>query len=244
VKSLRKFVDLHVSPPIEEFSRTEDLISLAAQLGFNTVGIATSGQIQSTALEKCFRICKEHGVEGVKRVNLKPESAEELIKRLRSVRGIFDVVAVNCETKTVARQAAKDRRVDVLNFPYLRYGDLFDEAEAQLASSSNATLEINIVDIVKTQRPLLPKVFLILHRRLAAARKHDIPIIVSSGAKIVYDLHAPRDLASLMQCFGLSKYESLNSVSTTPMELIRRNREKFSPSYVSLGVKLVEEGER
>ena len=63
--------------------------------------------------------------------------------------------------------------------------------------------------------------------------------MASSWASSPYGLRAPRDMAALLMLVGLDPSEALKAVSKTPMEIVERNREKLSPSYVMPGVRVV-----
>ena len=63
---------------------------------------------------------QNRGLDLASRVDLRPRSQNELVGLLRRLRRRFEIICVLCESKEVARQAAKDRRVDLLNFPLSR----------------------------------------------------------------------------------------------------------------------------
>ncbi len=52
----------------------------------------------------------------------------------------------------------------------------------------------------------------------------------------------PRDMASLGYLFGLDEASALNAVSTNPVAIIKRNREKLSDRFVAPGISIVKEG--
>ena len=62
------------------------------------------------------KICKNENIDFVSRTNLYPENPKELLRELRTYRRKFEIIAVRCNTKEIARQAAKDRRVDIIQF--------------------------------------------------------------------------------------------------------------------------------
>ena len=90
--------------------------------------------------------------------------------------------ASSCDNKEVARQAAKDRRVDLLNFPSLDYHKrFFDRAEAELASGSLAALEVDVKPLLVLEGPPRVRLLMSLRREVAVAREFHVPIVVSSG---------------------------------------------------------------
>ena len=213
-------------------------MKFAGTLGYSAVCITTRN---AHHLPRNGELYRQQNMQISRRIDLSPSTPTSLLSNLRRFRGMFDVIAVLCRSKSVARQAAKDHSVDILQFPLHLSRNPFDAAEAELASGSNAALEIDAVQLVRAQPITLPHNFTRIRQSIETAKQFDIPIVVSSGATSVYDLRSPRDLASLIQLLGLSEEQALNALSETPMAIIQRNRCKRNKSYVEAGVKIVKE---
>ena len=110
---MRKFVDLHLIAPIKNLAEFESFIRKASTLGYKMVGVPLPANIEKEKIEQLKSIAKNFNLDLVTRLNLKPESARNLLKNLRRYRRKFEVISVRCLSKAVARQAAKDRRVDL-----------------------------------------------------------------------------------------------------------------------------------
>ncbi|UCE95943.1 MAG: hypothetical protein JSV51_09655, partial [Candidatus Bathyarchaeota archaeon] len=144
---------------------------------------------------------------------------------------------------SVARQAAKDHRVDLLAFPSINPRErFFDISEARLASQGVAALEIDMSLIL--QLHYFPRVRILssLRREVAIAAKFHIPVVISSNAVDSYQLREPRELASLTTLFGMDKESALNAVSVNPIAILERNRKKLDSSYVAKGISIVQRG--
>jgi RNase P/RNase MRP subunit p30 len=140
----------------------------------------------------------------------------------------------------VARQAAKDRRVDLLSFPVAEYPKVFfDRAEAELASNSLACLEIDMQPLLSLRGFARIRLLSFLRREVAVAKSMKVPIVLSSGATDKRFLRKPQDFASLGMLFGLDFPRALEALSDTPLEIVERNRQKLSPDYVASGVRVV-----
>ena len=125
----RTFADLHLCANINEQSQLATLVREASTLGYGSVSIPLPFNITDQHVQQIRDACEQVGLDFVSRVDLKPRFPEELLRDLRKVRRRFEIVAVMCYTKAVARQAAKDRRVDLLNFPQPDFRRaFFDEA--------------------------------------------------------------------------------------------------------------------
>ena len=143
----------------------------------------------------------------------------------------------------MARQAAKDRRVDLLNFPSLDYHKrFFDRAEAELASGSLAALEVDIKPLLILEGPPRVRLLMSLRREVAVAREFQSQLVVSSGVGEERFMRVPRDMASLAYLFGMDEASALDAVSTNPSAIVKRNREKLSSRFVAPGITVVKEG--
>jgi RNase P/RNase MRP subunit p30 len=150
---------------------------------------------------------------------------------------------VLCETKEVARQAAKDRRVDLLNFPLLDFRRrFFDRAEAELASCGAAGFEVDVKPILVLEGPARVRFLSCLRREIAIALEFHLPIVVSSGVSESLLMRRPREVALLGSLFGLTGESALDAVSVTPAALVERNREKLGEGFVAPGVRVVKQG--
>ena len=162
---------------------------------------------------------------------------------MRKFRRRFEIICITCDNKEVARQAAKDRRVDLLSFPSLDYRKrFFDRAEAELASNCLAALEVDVKPLLILEGPTRVRLLSSLRREVAVAREFGVPLIVSSGVGEERFMRLPRDMASLAYLFGLDEASALDSVSTNPAAIVKRNREKLSSRFVAPGISIIKEG--
>ncbi|MGP3668151.1 MAG: RNase P subunit p30 family protein [Candidatus Bathyarchaeota archaeon] len=228
-----RFVDLHLNIKWED---AEKILSFLSKLGYGAVGLVSD---LNGRVEDWKKIGESLGVDVVSRVNLQPSSNHELLNMLRKLRRRFEVIAVVCNSKHIARFAARDRRVDLLVFPTKNL-NLFDDAEAKLASNSNACLELNVKHITETPLKFLPKVLFEFKRIVKTAKKYRVPVVTCSGATCIYEVKAPKDLASIPYILGLSEREALQTVSLNPKTIVEKNRVKLSKNFVGVGVYLLE----
>jgi len=237
---MRRFVDLHLSPPIQDLDRIERVVNRSAELGYSLVGVPLSTGTAKDSIEKLRSICAAAKMDFAKRIDLTPRTPRELLRLLRRVRRRFEVVSVMCGSKAVARQAAKDRRVDLLSFSVTNlHRRFFDQAEAELASKALSGFEIDITPLLELTG--FQRVHLIsrLRREVGVASKFNVPLIISSGASKPDQLRSPRDCAALASLFDLDAQFSLDALSEIPSALVERNRRKLSPEYLAPGVHIV-----
>jgi len=219
------------------------MISNAHNLGYSLIAIAFPSNVSEEEIQRVRSISVEAGLDLARRVDLRPRTPKELLQNLRRLRRKFEIVAVLCENKNVARQAAKDRRVDLLNFPSVDFRmRFFDRAEAELASGSLASFEIDVKPLLCLEGAARIKLLGNLRREASIAREFHVPIVVSSGVSDRWLMRKPRDLASLASLFDLDEPFAVEAVSKNPAAMVKRNREKLSWRFVAPGIRVVKRG--
>jgi RNase P/RNase MRP subunit p30 len=237
---MRRFVDLHLRAPIKDLDEVERMIRKSSELGYHQVGLILSPNVKRDQITQLHNICTDAKIDLVKRVNLSPKTPGELLRNLRRLRRRFEVISVTCASKGVARQAARDRRVDLLNFSATDLRKrFFDHAEAELASKALSSLEIEMAPLLFLTGFSRIRLLSRLRREVETAERFKVPITISSGATDEYLLRGPHDYAALSTLFGMSMSSALCALSESPVALIGRNREKLGPHYVSPGIRVV-----
>lgn len=240
---MKRFADLYLSPDLADEKKVEKMIKTAASLGYTLVGVSIPRNLHLRAhVALLKRICRNYGVDLATRIDLVPDSPKELLRLLRRYRRKFELVSVNCRSKSVARQAAKDHRVDLLSFGIRARERFFDNAEARLANEGVAALEITTASLLRTSG--VSRAFLLsrLRKESAIAMRTGVPIVISSNATDTYEMRAPHDIASLATLLSMERPYALCTLSTTPFNIVDGNRQKLDDSYIARGVRLVEKG--
>jgi len=239
----RTYADLHLCANINEQSQLASLVREASTLGYGSVSIPLPFNITDQHVQRIREACVQVGLDFVSRVDLKPRFPEELLRDLRKVRRRFEIVAVMCYTKVVARQAAKDRRVDLLNFPQPDFRKaFFDEAEAELASNCLASLEVDVKPLLSFEGPARIRLLSNLRREIQTAKAHNVPTVISTGVSEKLLMRKPTELAALGVLFGLQGELAKAAVSSNPMAIIKRNRDKLSWRFVAPGIRVIRRG--
>ncbi len=239
----RAFADLHLRANPKDMQATQRVIERAAKFGYRHISIPFTGQLEETQICTLKAACDQTGLDFVLRADFKPRNQEDLMRFLRKFRRKLEVICIICDQKEVARQAAKDHRVDLINFPSLDYHKrFFDRAEAELASCNQTALEVDVKPLLVLEGPPRVRLLSSLHREVALAREFHVPIVLSSGVGETHLMRMPRDLASLAYLFGLNESDALDAVSTNPLAVVTRNREKLSVGFVAPGISVIKEG--
>ena len=239
----KTFADLHLRLNVKDHAKAFQAITKAAALGYRLIAVPLLSETRGDEVAKLKAVCSEAKIDFASRIDLRPKTQNELMHQLRRLRRKFEVICVNCENKEVARQAAKDHRVDLLNFPLLDFRKrFFDKAEAELASNSLAALEIDVKPLLVLEGPARIRFLSSLRREVAIAKEFHVPIVVSSGVSEVKLLRRPREMAALTFLFGLDEASALKAVSQEPVAIVKRNREKLSAKFVAPGIRVIKEG--
>jgi len=240
-----KFVDLHLCPSINSLSQVEKMVKQCSDLGYWSVGISLPLNIKLEKICQLKTICENFRVDLVTRIDFVPKTTTELLRNLRRFRRKFEIISVRCNSKSVARQAAKDRRVDLLafstGFPHKRF---FDNAEAELVSKAESALEIDMVSLLFLSGFPRMRFLSSLRKEVAIAEKFKVPVVISSGATDVSLLRGPYDYAALAMLFDLPMSLALRGLSENSLSIVERNRKKLSSGYVAPGLFVVRDVKR
>jgi RNase P/RNase MRP subunit p30 len=229
---------LHANPNL-----AQRLIAKAANLGYRQIAIPFSATPTETELLAIKTFAQANGIDFVARADFKPRNQEDLTRFLRKFRRKFEVICILCDSKEISRQAAKDHRVDILNFSSLDYKKrFFDRAEAELASNTEVTLEIDAKPLLTLEGPPRTRLLSTLRREAAIAKEFQVPLLISSGVSEELLMRKPHDMAALGFLFGLQEETCLDAVSSNPAAIVIRNRGKLNSKFVAPGVTLLKEG--
>jgi len=237
---MRRFVDLRLRPSINDPDQVEGMVRKASELGYGLVGIPLPPNVTRDKVDQLQRICSNAKIDFVTRGDLTPKTPGELLQDLRRFRRRFEIISVTCTSRRVARQAAKDRRVDLLLFPATDlHKRFFDHAEAELASKALSCLEIEMAPLLSLSGFSRIRLLSRLQREVAIAKRFNVPVAISSGVTNEYLMRGPHEYAVLATLFDMPTPHALRALSEDPLAIVKRNRKKLSPDYVAPGIRVV-----
>ncbi len=239
----RIFADLHLTLNPKDQATADRVLTKVALLGYSLISAPFPPGTSETQIASLRKTCIDLKMDFASRVDIAPRTRGQLMHLLRKVRRRFEVVCIICENKEVARQAAKDRRVDLLNFPSSDYRKrFFDWAEAELASKNLAALEIDVKPLLSLEGSTRTRLLATLRREVSIAKEYKVPVVVSSGSENEMLLRKPREMAALLSLLLVDEASALDMVSKNPHEIVSRNREKLNRGFVAPGIRVVREG--
>ena len=233
-------LDLRLNLPLNRKKDIEQLIQHSSMLGFKSIGVPIPPNRYQNLIDWLSVLCQNSNLDLITRLDLTPKSPQDLVKDLRRLRRRYELISVSCRSKSVARLAARDHRVDLLVFPSTRPRDrYFDSAEAKLATQSSAALEIRMAPLLRNSGFHRMRLLTCLRREASIAKKFKVPIVVCSDAQTRHELRAPHELTCLTSLFGLDSELARKSLTSVPRTLVKRNREKLDQNYVAKGVRII-----
>ncbi|TRO48316.1 hypothetical protein E2P47_03125 [Candidatus Bathyarchaeota archaeon] len=240
----RQFADLHLILKSNKIDENIQLIKKIKFLGYNLLGFSSNNSLDKHSINLLRDLCKNLEIDYISRIDLNPKTRNELKIKLRKVRRKYEIVCVKCKTKEIARQAAQDRRVDLINFPSLSFRNrFFDRNEAELASNNLTAFEIDAKPLLVLYGSLRAKIISLLRREIVIANDFHVPIVLSSGISESILLRKPREIAALMFLLDMDQTSALDTISTNPNTIVLRNREKLKSSFVAPGIRIIKEGD-
>ena len=136
----------------------------------------------------------------VTRIDIEAKRGKELQDALRKNRQKYNIIAVRCLSKEVARIVAREERVDILLFPEdptQRRQNWLDHHGAGAPRRSRACIRDQRLRIARSQ-PHAPRQGHNDHQeRPERPSRHDIPVVLSSGATSFILMREPRALTAL-----------------------------------------------
>jgi ribonuclease P/MRP protein subunit RPP1 len=233
-----KFIDLHVHyyPGI-----TKD----AWRMGYHGLVLVKSSEESSSNLNghqdpsKYKNSNNSAGISTFEGVKIRAKNPEDLKRKIQKFRKKTDVLLVHGGDLKINRAAVEDPRVDVLAHPYQGRRDSgFNHVLARKAAENNVAVEINLGYFLRNRNHRRQKILAQFRELVKLKSKFDFSLVITSGARSLYDLRSPRDLMALSNCFGMDRETSLSALSTVPEAITENNQLRHQ--LISSGVRILE----
>lgn len=233
------FIDLHVHyyPGI-----TED----AWKMGYHGLVLVKSSEESFSNLnghKEQSKTYKNSDIPGksstFEGVEIRAKNQDDLKRKIKQFRKKNDVLLVHGGDLKINRAAVEDPRVDVLAHPYHGRRDSgFNHVLAKKAAENNVAVEINLGYLLRNRNHRRLKVLSQFRELVKLKSKFGFSLVITTGARSLYDLRSPRDLMALSNCFGMDKETSFSALSTVPESITKNNQSRHQ--LISSGVRLLE----
>ncbi|KAF5089057.1 RNase P subunit p30 [anaerobic digester metagenome] len=171
-------------------------------------------------------------------VEITAKNPEALKRKVQKFRKSADVVIVQGGDLKINRAACEDPRIDVLSQPYKNRRDSgMNHVLAKKAAENSVAVELNLKYLLRTNPKNRYRVLNQFRQIVKLQRKFNFPLLTTCAAGSIYDLRTPQDVTALSRCFGLTKEEAIETLSKTPMEIIKRG--ELRSSVIVNGVRTI-----
>ncbi len=155
-------------------------------------------------------------------VEIKASTEMELQTKIAAYRAKVDVLLVHASTEEINHAALEDSRVDILAHPE-QAKEGINHVLAKIASENQVAFGFNLNALIHTRGGARSRLLSCMKKNFMLAKKFEVPIVLTSGARSHYDLRAPREMAALAELFGMSKAEALQSLSKVPERILKKS---------------------
>lgn len=227
------YYDLCIRYLPEDKEAMEKFLLLAKHFGFKGVGITESPNkeyITNTCLYNTF-LDIFFGIE------IDEENPGKLYSQVSRGSREADYVIVKGGSDKLNRSVVDTPDVNILSLPFgMKEGGL-DHVIAKSAANRGIALEFDVGALIRYRGGKRVHVISELKQRLMLARKFNVEMVLTAGARSICDMRSPRELIALASLFGMTKEEAMKSLRDTPASIIKR---KKTNEFIE-GVELIEE---
>jgi len=211
-----RICDLHIAP--RSLRDAYEVADLAHRMGYRCVAVDNPDPQEAKEYAKPFI---EAGIEAYTRVTIESDNWGKALKMIRRASPRYDLVVVKPKSAEVARHAARDPRVALIQLPpgMARY---MDKSQARLLREGGAGVEIVLLPLLYGDDPRRSlRGVMIISRRAAA---YESMIIVTSGARSRWELWSPAAARALLVSFGVPENIALLALSGYPLSIVSSKR--------------------
>ncbi len=239
----RKFYDLHVCS--DDLAR---ILERAEQLEWS--GICLTNPFEKNFGEfsnKIEKLKAKSNIEIFTGAEIKSNIRKDSIEALK----FSDFILANCNDDETKRNASDCWEVDIFCQENPKERDFMDQKNsgidhiiAKMLKEKGIALEINFSDFLNSYGAARAQRIGRARQNILLARKYRIPLIITSGAKDIYSMRAPRDLISFGKTIGMTDGEAKNALEKVPLALIKKSADRKNPDKLLKGLEVVEWGKQ
>jgi ribonuclease P/MRP protein subunit RPP1 len=233
---VERYYDLCIRYLPEDDQAMERLLSLATHFGFKGAGIA---QVPNSKPVASYTGPRNSFFDLVHGVDIHEENPSKLHSQISRYAKKVDFVMVEGGADKLNRSAVEAANVNILSLPFgIKDGGL-DHVIAKSAADRSIAIEFDVGSLIRYRGGKRVHAMSELGQRLMLARKFDVHMVLTSGARSIYDIRGPRELIALASLFGMTKEEAINAMTAIPAAILRTKRKTHG--FIMDGVELIEE---
>lgn len=213
------FIDLNVHAYPETDVPVEEMRRVAKRYGYAGIAITNHNDVLNDKVSNSVF----SGVE------IRTNSVAELKRKLKHHWGKETLLAVHGGNEKINRAALEDSRVDILAHPCGEKGEgELNHVLVRYAAENGVAIDFNMNAIIQSCRRRSERVRILskMQENLKLVRKYKAPMILTSNARSIYDLRAPREMIALASLFGMRKEEAVHALSDIPTGVLEKKWKK------------------
>ncbi|MDJ0269407.1 MAG: RNase P subunit p30 family protein [Aigarchaeota archaeon] len=192
----------------------EKLLERLSSLGFSACCLETG--MEGKEYKEVAEVGVAYKMEVVRKRVVEARSRIDVLQALRKKKP-SEICAVTPRTREAFLVAARDERVDTI----IIHEELV-ELDRHILKVLKNFLELPLDTVFKAIDDSTVLTRLVNVLRVVAAV--ELPLIISSGASLPERLRSPRQLAAVLNAFGIEQVKSLDAVSNIPEQILGRWR--------------------
>lgn len=118
----------------------------------------------------------------------------------------------------------RKKGVQILLDPVTPKAKEFDTAIAQVAKDNGVAIGISLAQILDAVGPDRVRLLKNLFHLIKICKKMKNDVVIVSGARNVYEMRAPKELASIGVLIGLSELQALWAISEVPKAIVEGSK--------------------
>ncbi len=213
-----KYFDLNVHAFPETKASAEELLRVAKRYGYAGIVITNHDDVVQERSDSNNLFT---GVE------IRAQSVVELKRKIKLHWGNVALVAVHGGNEKINRAAVENPKVDILAHPSGEKGEGgLNHVLVRYAADNGVAIDFNMNALIHNRRGDRARIIGKMRENLKLVRKFNAPAILTSHARSVYDLRAPREMIALASLFGMTKEEATRALSDTPAGILEKRWKK------------------
>ncbi len=229
---------------INDFAEIERKIKFCQELRITNLILEPKNDILKLNSELKQRISKISTLNLYYRINLRPNSLNDLKKLIQPYNNFSDIISVESMDKNIQIQAAKDSRVDIISFSDQNVIKTISPGIISLTKQNRSFIEFSLAPIMARNQAVQSKYLRSLYRAVQLAVQLKVNYIISGNFDDLFKLRHPRALISVCHTLlGIPLLSAKKAFSENVLTLINRVQARQDKNIIESGVKLLNEGE-
>ena len=229
---------------LNDFAEIERKLKFCQELRITNLILEPKNDVVKLNSELKERISKISTLNLYYRINLRPNSLNDLKKRIKPYNNFSDIISVESMDKNIQIQAAKDSRVDIISFSDQNVIKTISPGIISLTKQNNSFIEFSLAPIMARNQAVQSRYLRSLYRAVQLAVQLKVNYIISGNFDDLFKLRHPRALISVCHTLlGIPLLSAKKAFSENVLTLINRVQAHQDKNIIESGVKLLNEGE-